>query len=328
MATLGYTKLHDAFLLYHGNATRACLHYSKYENIGKIYLPMYSELEQVGEEKFYTVDDFYEQKMKNNQLYGDNFLYPRHNIRMLFGDELNDVRYAPIKIPTKCILQNDNIIGFNRTIDDILEFFEITQDYFNNMLNFMEKKKYTSIIIKNNIQLHISPIDCYKSVYSIIKGQPQEKYFEVQWKNRYKVNLSIEIPNYYKKILKHKYIGGTDGEIFVRAYYDFIYPNFFSIEPIKYKSLRDIPLITDYDTLSCLSAEQRFVKRKREIEKCLEQERLQREREENKHKDGYCHVCGSPNASWVVNPYYKEIYGEEILEWLCPDCYESSLGDI
>lgn len=330
MATILYNRIGDSFMLYHGNNVNAfigyCIDRCKKTYIDKMPIPMYSEKEIVGEDKFYTAKDFYEQKMKNT-FYSDNYFYPQREIRVYIDDNDNDVNYYPLEIKLREI--SDSVTkGFNRSISDILSFFGMNEEYYKEMVAFMNKQNYDIIVVKNNVKIYIASLDRKGYMCSIFQGEPIEKCFLVSWKDRYKTAIRIDIPNYYKKEIKHKYIGGTNGEIFERAYFDFLWPNFFQIEPIKYKSIYDFPSIIDYDTLSCLSIEQKVLIKAKELEAEKKRERLIREREENRKKDGYCDKCGSPNASYVENPYMKEMYNMSVMQWLCNDCYDDCLGDI
>lgn len=329
MATLCYNKLSNEFILYHGDNIKPYINYgfdaSRYSYIGKLYIPMYSELEICGIDKFYTFDDFFQQKMKGT-IY-DNWMYPRHNITLHFEDNDNNVRYYPISIKLQDSA-NDIVYGYNQSKLDILSFFDIDINYFNTMVEFMDEKKYHAIIIKNNIKVYVSPLDDRKMKYSLFKGEPVKKQFQIAWKNRYKTYLNISIPKSYKKILTHDYIGGSDGELFVTMFYDETWPNLFKIEPITYKDNSLIPQITDYDMLSCLSQEQIELKELNELAKRKQEEMHKRQLAENKLKPGYCDVCGSPNATYRANPCIQELQGRTVMEWLCDDCYYDSLGDI
>lgn len=62
-----------------------------------------------------------------------------------------------------------------------------------------------------------------------------------------------------------------------------------------------------------------------------EQERIKKYKKDLeicKKTPGYCSRCGSPNASYIENPYQKEINGLSVYEWMCSDCYNDCLGDI
>lgn len=48
----------------------------------------------------------------------------------------------------------------------------------------------------------------------------------------------------------------------------------------------------------------------------------------SKPRRGCCESCGSSDASLCANPYYKDMYGEIHMQYLCGDCYGSYCGDI
>ena len=42
-----------------------------------------------------------------------------------------------------------------------------------------------------------------------------------------------------------------------------------------------------------------------------------------------CEVCGTTNdVEYCINPYYQDMDGEEIWQWLCDDCYNTFVMDI
>ena len=57
-------------------------------------------------------------------------------------------------------------------------------------------------------------------------------------------------------------------------------------------------------------------------------ERYLAELEKRKNTEGYCSHCGAEHASYVANPYYADMYGETVMEWLCSDCYNECAMDI
>jgi len=67
---------------------------------------------------------------------------------------------------------------------------------------------------------------------------------------------------------------------------------------------------------------------KKELEKKAERERYIAEIEERKHTPGWCSYCGLQKAELIANPYYYEINGEIIMEYICPSCYSDICGDI
>ena len=67
--------------------------------------------------------------------------------------------------------------------------------------------------------------------------------------------------------------------------------------------------------------------RKQEEEK-RKKEEYERELNRRKHTPGYCSRCGCEGADYVANPYYDDMYGETVMEWLCRDCYYDIMGDI
>ena len=331
MAAVGYCRHSNEFIFFHGDNVRSFLGYGysndEYKYMGRLDLPMYCEREKVGDDKFYTFEDFYNQKLLPNG-FGDTWLYPKYNIKTHFDDIDNNVPYAllSIKVRDDC---NHVAKEMNKTVLDILHFVEMSESEFNEMVKFMEQKKYDTILIKNGLKIFLSPLDENKYRFCLFKGEPKDKHLIIAWKDRFKeAFLHVNIPNYYKKFIRHKYIGGTNGELFTEFFYDEAWRNFFNIEPIKYKSIHDIPVITDYDTLSCLSKEQKEIIEKSDREKAEQAEKFRREREENKLKDGYCDRCGAPNAHYCENPYMKEMYDRSVMQWLCTDCYYDCIGDI
>lgn len=41
-----------------------------------------------------------------------------------------------------------------------------------------------------------------------------------------------------------------------------------------------------------------------------------------------CQHCGKVEGNWCINPYIEEINGEEVWEYICPDCYHELCMDI
>ena len=40
-----------------------------------------------------------------------------------------------------------------------------------------------------------------------------------------------------------------------------------------------------------------------------------------------CEITGLPER-YVINPYTEDIYGEEVWEWMCDECYHDACMDI
>lgn len=331
MAAVAYNRSDNKFIFFHDNNVRNFIgygyNYKEHEYMGKLDIPMYCERGKVGDDKFYTFDDFYNHILVPNG-FGETWLYPKHNIKVHFDDPDNNVPYTYLSIKVQNDI-NHVVKEINRTTLDILDFVEMSEHDFNEMVQFMENKKYNTLLIKSGLKLFLTPLDDTKYKFCVFKGEPINKHLTIAWKDRYKEYfLPFDIPNYYKKFIRKKYIGGSKGEIFTAFLYEESWKNFFYIEPTIYNSKDDVPLITDYDTLSCLSKEQITLKEEKEHQAKLLREKQEREREENKHKDGYCDNCGTPYALYVENPFISEMYDRCVMQWLCEDCYQSYLGDI
>ena len=39
-----------------------------------------------------------------------------------------------------------------------------------------------------------------------------------------------------------------------------------------------------------------------------------------------CQHCNKQEGNWMVNPYYQDIDGVEIMEYICDSCYENLIG--
>lgn len=45
-------------------------------------------------------------------------------------------------------------------------------------------------------------------------------------------------------------------------------------------------------------------------------------------KEDICEMCGDDNGWNVIDPYYEDVYQEQILTSLCDKCYQISVDDI
>lgn len=323
MATLVYNNRDERFELYHGNDTESYLQLFNYGYLGKIKIPSISEYNEETKDKFISAVDYFN-TITNSE---NRFYYRSYNMEMKLISEINNISYYPVIIPI-----NINVNNIKRLVqpplEKVLDLFDMTFSEYQFMVDFTTKKGYNKIIVKNNLKLYVSPYT--DTFFTLFKGNPIEKYFEVDWKDRFNCDIPVKkIPNYYKKKIRSKYTGGTDGEIFISLYYRESWPNLFNYEPkiYEYDNFKK-PEITDYDNPCCYSEEQlKYKKEQEELEKKRKEEAL-RQNMLNRLKDGYCDVCGAPNASYVIDPFDDEINGVKNHRWLCKDCYNDCLGDI
>lgn len=321
MATLVYNNIEKCFELYHGDKDETFLLYKFREYLGKIKIPKFSEYNEQNKDEFVKVSDFYDKIIQNE----NSFLYPMHNMEVKVISQLNDIEYIPVKIP---IYTNSTNNFKYPSLDNVLDFFEISFSEYTNLLSLVQEKGYNRIIVKNSIKLYVSPY--MYSYFTIFKGKPKTKYFEVEWKNRYNSELPIKnIPNYYKKKIRSKYVGGTEGELFVTLFYGEVWKNLFEFEPNKIDfTSYQIPEITDYDMPCSYSEEQLKFKKEKEERERKRKEEYEQQRMMNRHKAGYCDYCGAEHATYRADPYQMEIHGEIVMGWFCDRCYQSFAEDI
>lgn len=55
--------------------------------------------------------------------------------------------------------------------------------------------------------------------------------------------------------------------------------------------------------------------------------KLTNEEKAKLNKEGKCKRCNE-SGTYMIDPYAKDMYGDEILVCLCEDCRQDSMGDI
>lgn len=258
MATLVYNKLFNNFMLLHGNNSRTIIHYgenNKFNFIDKLDIPMWSEIKKLGENAFPTRQDFYNLLIKNKY---DSSICKLKNIDIALEDNSNELKYNPIILFDNSLLVRAS--SLRNSTEKILKFFNIDKKDFEQMKNFMVKKGYSIIIIKNHIRLYVSPVENTINVFTLFQGSPLTKKLSIPWKERYDYDyrLNLKIPNYYKKYINVNYIGGDEGELFLTSFdITKCWPQFFHFETKIFNSLKEIKLITNYDVLASYTKEQK-----------------------------------------------------------------------
>lgn len=330
MATLTYNRVTGYFSLYHCDDYKIYFkHRDDYEMYKKYEIPSYEDIVN-NNLNILSKNEYFENYILNN--IGEDFkwLYNIYCVTESMESELNKISYTPIVLNTysqECINKDiKNVKGIKK--QNLYKFFGLKESFFNEMINFMNEKNIDVIVVKRNIKLFL-----YKNnnefpyLYSLIKGEPIKKEYSVEWKKRYLLSyLKPNIPKYYKKEIISEYIGGTLGEYLITLDFKDLYPNLYYIEPKVFEN--EIPEVIDIDEPCTYNEEQ--LKYKKEQER-LEEERIKKYKEDleiRKKTPGYCSRCGSPNASYIENPYQKEINGLSVYEWMCSDCYNDCLGDI
>lgn len=322
MATLIFDIVKQCFLLHHGDKEKSYLTCNGYEYLGKKEIPKYTEYNDRKNE-FVSVDNFYNSIVSEE----NRFLYPRWRTNIKIESELNDVEYMPIQIPISSNSDNKQILT-RPSLENILALFDISFTEYLEFNDIMKDKGYSQLIIKDKLKLYLSRYN-ESYFYTLFKGKPTKKSFEVDWKDRFNVGFNIKIPSYYKKKIKCKYTGGSEGEIFIFFNFYESWRNLFKIPPYTYlEEAYSIPYIVDYDMPCKYSKEQIEYMNEQES---LKQEHINKENEvriARKHMDGYCDICGSANAHYRAEPYMQDMYNKTVMVWLCDNCYNNIVDDI
>lgn len=296
MATIVFDRriVDKKFTLYHGDDIniKANVLYGE-----EVTIPVYSEMSEECKESFHRFD------------IGK---FVKYNV------EYDCQTYQPI---TLSISYSSVYPKSEDKEKQILDFLDIEPSYLEEVVNFMCSKNLEVIILKRNFRFFIAKNN--DRLFSLIKGNVLKRSFNTAWIHRFDNPNQplLQIPNYYKKEFKSYYYGGTDGEIVMNLQFRDIYPNLFFSEPTP---LDIIPNLINYDEHYKLTKEQEEHK----IKEAKKKEKELKEKNSKFNEEERCCRCGSYHASYIENPYMKEMYGMTVMQWLCNDCYNESLGDI
>lgn len=332
MAILIYNRVNKYFKLLHGDDYK--LYFKHRNNYFKEYeIPSYEDI-VANNLNVLSRNEYLENYIYKNISEDAHWLYKIYDVSEYYKSESNSISYMPIclNIYSSELLNNDisKVKGLkNQTLKYFYKFFELSEKLMTDIEKFMNEKNIDCIIIKRNIKLKLCKFNSNSSyIFSLIKGDPIEKEYFISWKKRFSTfYLPINVPNYYKKEIKTKYVGGTLGEYIIHCDFKELYPNLYYIEPKVFKE-DFIPDIYDIDKPCTYNDEQLKLKNEQERLAKEKQRKYEEEIERLKKTPGYCDFCGAPNATYVVDPCYLELYGETRMHWMCTHCYNNSLGDI
>lgn len=334
MATLVYNRIDKEFYLLHGNDSKYYYTCRKDPNYFKDYeVPSYEDI-LASNLKILTPQEYFDTYVLANVDDEFKWLYSIHNVGAKITSKSNTITYRVLSMNSgfDYMLNEDlkKVKGLSpQTLKTVYKFFGMSHDYVDKMDAFLEAHRLDSIIVKRHIKLTLYKLHkSTNTIYALIKGDPIQKSYTVQWKKRNEFHLlPLDIPKYYKKEFATTYIGGTEGEYIVWLDFRDFYPNLYSIDPRPYK-WNEFPDSYDIDIPCTYNEEQLALKNEQERIKKEKERKAEEEIERLKETPGYCDFCGAPHASWVADPCTEELSGIIEMHWMCDDCYNSSLGDI